>query len=110
MATINGTPVNFGFTGSNGIAITGITGWLLQEAEHSKDADVEVVRNGVGDEVIHGWYNQQDKATLSYVITDATNIAGAITNTTAALIVPGTFFVVTACASMPSLVATTWEV
>jgi hypothetical protein len=108
MATINGNPVNFGFTGTNGIAITGLSGTMLQTAEHTKQADLEVARNGVGDEVTHGWYNIHDEATLEWIVTDTTNIAGAITNT--ALQTPGTILVITACASMPSLVATTWEV
>ena len=110
MATINGTPVNFGFTGSNGIAITGQTGALIQNAEHSKQGEREKVRNGVGDTITHGHYDIHDQVSLEYIITDPTNIAGAITNTTAALLTPGTIIVITACPSMPSLVATTWEV
>lgn len=107
MATINGTPVNFGFTGTGGIAITGLSGILLQSAEHSKRADCEEVRNGVGDVVVHGWYNIHDEAQLEWVVTGA-GLADAITNT--ALQTPGTILVITACASMPSLIATTWEV
>jgi hypothetical protein len=110
---INGTPVNFGFTGGaggvGGITVTGLTGILLQNAEQSKAADVEVVRDGAGNEVSHAWYNAHDEATLEWVVSDATNIAGAITSTTISKI-PGSIIVVTACASMPDLVQTNWEV
>ncbi len=109
MATINGTAVNFGFTGTNGIAITGISGTLLQSAEHSKMADKEETRSGIGDIITRGWHDQHDAATLEWVIT-GTGLADAITNTSLTGLVPGTIIVITACASMPSLVATTWEV
>jgi hypothetical protein len=108
MATINGTPINFGFTGAGGITCASLPGILLQSIEHSKEADCEVVRSGVGDEVAHGWHNQHDQAQLEYIVTDATNIANAITNT--ALQTPGTIINISACASVPSLVGSTWEV
>lgn len=107
MATINGTAVNFGFTGTNGIAITGLSGTLLQSAEHTKVSDLEKVRDGVGEVATHAHYNIHDEASLEYVVT-GTGLAAAITNTV--LQTPGTILVITACASMPSLVATTWEV
>lgn len=107
MATINGTAVNFGFTGTNGITISGLSGVLLQSVERSKQADCEVVRNAVGDEVMHGWYNVHDEATLEWIVT-GTSLAAAVTNTT--LQTPGTIVSITACASDPDLVATSWEV
>jgi len=109
MATINGTAVNFGFTGSNGIAITGISGTLLQSAEQSKAADVESARNGAGDIVTRGHYDVHDEAQLEWVIT-GTGLANAITNTSLSSLAPGTIIVISACASMPDLVATSWEV
>jgi hypothetical protein len=109
MPVINGTAVNFGFTGTNGIAITGINGTLLQSAETSAHADKEEVRNAVGDIVNRDWYDQHTKATLEWVIT-GTGLANAIVNTALAGLTPGTIIVITACASMPDLVATTWEV
>lgn len=113
MPTINGVPVNFGFTGSlgadksQGITITGVSGVLLQSADQTKVADREVARNGTGDKVTSGHYDIHDQGTLSYIVT-GTDIATAIANTV--LQTPGTLLVVSACASMPSLVATTWEV
>ncbi len=109
MAT-NGTPVNFGFTGTNGIAITGISGTLLQSADNSNVADKEETRDGLGNIVTRAWYDQHNAATLEWVVTDATNIAGAITNSAISGLIPGTIIVITACASIPSLVATNWEV
>jgi len=109
MATINGTAVNFGYTGSNGIAITGLSGLLLQSADHSVDADKDEVRSNVGDIVNRSWYDQHAKATLEFAIT-GTGLANAITNTSLAGLTPGTIIVISACASDPDLVATTWEV
>jgi hypothetical protein len=104
---VNGTAVNFGFlTTVNGITITGISGTLLQSADHMAKADVEIVRDGTGAEVVHAHYNDHDEATLEWIITGS-GLAAAITNT--ALIRPGAFVVITACASMPQLIATTWE-
>lgn len=105
--TINGTAVNFGFTGAGGVAVTGLSGLLLQSAEHSKIADREEVRNGIGDPVMHGWHGQREVASLEWIVTGS-GLADAITNTT--IQTPGTILVITACASMPSLIATTWEV
>ena len=109
MAQSNGTAVNFGFTGTNGITITGVSGTLLQSADYAAEADKDEVRNNVGDIVNRNWYDQHIKATLEWVIT-GTGLANAITNTALAGIVPGTIIVITACASVPELIATNWEV
>lgn len=109
MAQINGTPVNFGFTGTNGIVITEIAGTLLQSADNSNMAEKEEARDGIGNIVTRGWYDPHQASTLEWVVTDATNKAGAITNTAIASIVPGSFINITTCASMPELVAK-WEV
>ena len=103
--------INFSFTSTAlGITITGITGWLLQSASHKKNADVYEVRGVDGDIVQRTFHNFNDEATLEAIITSAVDQATAITNTTAALITPGTIMVISACASFPSLVATTWQV
>lgn len=113
--TINGTPVNFGFTGTmdpaggQGIAITGLVGTLLQSAEQTKVGECEKVRDGNGNDVVHAWSNIHDEATLEYIVAGA-DMGGAITNTTTALQTPGTILTITACLSMPSLIDTTWEV
>lgn len=109
MPVQNGTAVNFAFTGTNGITITGISGTLLQSSDTSAEADKEEVRNNVGDIVNRDWYDQHYKAALEWVIT-GTGIANAIVNTSLAALTPGTIIVITACASMPDLVATNWEV
>lgn len=109
MPTSNGTAVNFGFTGSNGIAITGVNGTLFQNLDYSGEADKDEVRSNLGDIVNRNWYDQRLKATLEWVIT-GTGLANAITNTAVAALLPGTILAITACASAPDLVATTWEV
>ena len=106
MAIVNGTPVNFGFSGG-GITITGLNGILLQSADHASHADLEEIRNAIGDVVTHIWHNFRDEAQLDYIVT-GTSISNAVTNT--ALQTPGTILSITACASMPSLVGTHWEV
>src|ERR1044071_2962791 len=105
----NGTPGNFGFTGTNGITITGISGTLLQSADIASHADKDEVRNALGDIVTRSWYDPHTKANLEWTIT-GTGIANAIVNTALAGLTPGTILVITACASMPDLVGTNWEV
>lgn len=107
MAVINGTAVNFGFIGQNGITVNNINGWLLQSADHASHADVDKVRNAAGDEVVHAWHNFRDEATLEVIVT-GTGISNAILNT--ALQTPGTLISISTCGSMPSLVASTWEI
>lgn len=109
MAIINGTAVNFAFTGTNGIAITGISGTLLQSADTTAKADKDETRNNIGDIVNRNWYDQHTAATLEWVIT-GTGLANAIVNTTLTGLTPGTIIVITACASMPDLIGTNWEV
>lgn len=109
MATSNGTAVNFGFTGTNGITITGISGTLFQNLDYSGEADKDEVRSGVGDIVNRNWYDQRLKATLEWVIT-GTGLGNAITNTAVAGLLPGTILAISAAASAPDLVATSWEV
>ena len=108
-ATINGTAVNFGFTGSLGMACTALKG-VLQNADQSAEADKEEVRSGVGDIIVRAWYDQHYKVNLEFVISVATGIADTVTATTLANLTPGVIISITACASMPDLVATTWEV
>ncbi len=108
MATINGTAVNFGFTGTDGITISGISGTLLQTADNANMADKEETRNGVGDIVTRGWYDQHQAAQLEWVVSGS-GIAAAITNSAISGLTPGTMISITTCLSMPSLVAT-WEV
>lgn len=108
MATNLGTAVNFGYaTTTNGITITGISGFLLQEAEHEADGDNEQIRDADGDVVADVHYNATQRATITAVIT-GTGLANAITNTTKPA--KGTILVISACASDTELVATNWVV
>jgi hypothetical protein len=108
MSVSNGTAVNFGFTGTNGIVITGLNGTLLQSADISAEADKDETRTGLGDIVNRNWYDQHNKGTLEWVIT-GTGLANAIVNTALAGLTPGALIAITTCASMPDLVGT-WEV
>lgn len=107
MATVNGTAVNFGFTGTNGITITGLTGLLLQSADYQKNADVDETRDGDGDVISRVFYNQHEEATLEFVVTGS-GLAAAITNT--AISTPGTIIDITECLSLPALDQTNWIV
>lgn len=118
MGTPNGTAVNFAFTqsagGTQGIVITGMTGYILQNAEYSAEADKEEARSIGGDVISRNWYDQHRKGTLEFVISGATNsIAAALANTTLANFVPGAIITITECLSMPELVSLNngkWEV
>lgn len=108
MATTLGAAVAFGFTGTDGIAATALTGKiLLQSVELETTADEEQVRSAVGELVNRTFYNIGDKAALEFIATGAT-IAAARTNT--ALQAPGTIISITACADIPALVKTNWIV
>jgi len=113
-AVINGTPCNFGLhTTTGGITVSGptdLTGKLiLQSAEYSKAATNDRTGDEVGNVVISAWYDAHTKATLEWVPIGS-NLAGAITNTAIGGFIPGAFVTIAACASMPELVATTWEI
>lgn len=113
-AVINGTPCNFGLhTTTGGITITSpvdLSGKLiLQSAEYSKGATNERTMDEVGNVVISAWMDPHSKATLEW-IPIGTSLAAAITNTTIEAFIPGAFVTITACASMPGLVGTTWEI
>jgi|ERR1051326_5701603 hypothetical protein len=112
-AVINGVPVNFGFQGAadgnngQGIAITGISGTLLQSVDHAKMASLEVARDGNANTVMRAHTDLHDEATLEWIVTGDT-LAHTLTNT--AIPAPGSIIVITACASRPGLVGTNWEV
>lgn len=107
MATNLGTAVNFGFiTQADGATITGYTGYLLQSADLSRKADEIEVRDAAGEVKSVVYYNSSDDATLEFVYY-GTSQAAAITNT--ALKTVGALVVISACASIPDLVQTTWQ-
>lgn len=114
MPVQNGTPVNFAFvatSGDKGITSTGfaLTGHLLQSVDYETGADKEEVRVLGGDVASRNWYDLHTKGSFRAVIAAASK-AAAITATTLANVQPGSFIVVTACASHPDLVGTNWEV
>lgn len=106
MATNLGTAVNFGFTGTDGVTITGYTGYLLQSGDLTRTADRAEIQDAAGETKSVVIFNQSDEATLEFVYY-GTGIAAAKTNT--ALKTPGALVVISACASMPDLVQTTWQ-
>jgi len=114
-ATINGVAVNFGFQGtagadgSQGISITGITGVLLQNFDQTKAAELERVRDGNGNDVVHAWSNIHDEATLEWVLAGA-SLAETLTGVSLSIKSPGSIVAITACTSMPGLVSSYWEV
>lgn len=108
MGQLKGAAVNFGFTGTDGIAESNLTGKMqLQSADYESTADEEQIRDADGDLVNRTFYNLGFKATLEYIPSGA-DIATAVTNT--ALIAVGTVINITACASLPALVASSWVV
>lgn len=110
MPVQNGTPVNFSFvatSGDGGLTCTGLTAHLLQSADLEDGAEKEEVRGPGGPIVARNWYDAHSKASLRFVISGASK-AAAITAT--ALQTAGTIISITACASIPGLVATNWEV
>lgn len=109
MATIRGTPINFGFTTeTGGFTATNLSGkGLLQSAELSEEGDVEEVRDADGDLAAEAHYNRGQRAVLEIIIIDATNIANAINNCALGTnFIKGAFFPITACTSMPELIDT----
>ena len=113
-ATINGTAVNFGFSGTaGGVTITTPAVFsgnlLLQSADFSQGADNEKTRDEVGNVVVEAYYDFHQKSTLEWVI-KSTGIAAAIAASTLATVTPGTFVTISACQAMPDLVGTTWYV
>lgn len=118
MSSANGVAVNFGFTqsagGTQGIVMTGLTGYIMQSVDTSAEADKDEVRSIAGDVLSRNWYDQHRKGTLEFVITGTTNsVAAALANTTLAAFVPGSIITITECLSMPELVSLNggkWEV
>ena len=107
--TILGAAVNFGFTGTDGIAeSTILTGKIiLQSADIELASDEEQVRDAAGVLASRAFYNPSSKATLEYIPTGA-SISASLTNTTLPAI--GSILSITACANIPSLVKTNWVV
>ena len=108
----NGAAVNFGFNstaGDFGLTDSGGTlkGYLLQNVTHAIEGEREEVKALAGDAVSHNHSNIHRKATLKFVIS-STGRAAAIASSVLNPWGPGSFAVITACASQPDVVGT-WE-
>ncbi len=102
-AVINGTPVNFTFQSVAGITIAGINGVLLQNASYKTPTKRVLVMDGNGNRTTSAHTDPIKTATLKWKVS-GTGLANAITNTM--LQANGNFVQITACDSMPELVAT----
>lgn len=112
MPAQKGIAVNFAFGSAAGITISSptLTGYLLQSANHGIESDLASVRDGDGTTVNETFYDERDTAELRVVISSATNISTARSNTTLANFPPGTIVVIGTCAARPNLVQSNWVV
>ena len=107
-----GIAVNFGFqatTTDHGVTATNLTGFLLQKSSYKTEADMEKVRALQGDTVSINYYDINYDATLTFVVSASTK-AVSISSTAMANFLPGAIISITACASSPELVQSTWIV
>ena len=108
-----GASVNFGFNSTNGdfgLTDSGgiLKGYLLQNVTSAIEGEREEVKALQGDAVSHNHSNIHRKATLKFVISSSLGRTAAITSSVLAPWGPGSFAIITACASQPDLVGT-WE-
>jgi len=104
MSLQTGSPISFGFTGTDGIAAVGLTGtMLLQSTDYEPGHDEEQIKNAAGDLVTRIFANLNKKATLEVIPTGATATA-AVTAQTALLGLMRQTISVSACASQPQLI------
>lgn len=114
----NGLPVAFGIVGTltignlTNVAATPVTTtgnfYIIQDVDHSNEREVDNVRDGNGAVVQRTWFNPEQKAKLSYVVSATSSLATALANQ----VIPdkGTFVNISACAGYPALIFSTWEV
>lgn len=111
MAIQTGKYVVFGYTGTDGIAATGLTGnILLQSTDFEHAHDEEQIKSAAGELVTRVFYNTNKKATLEVIASSAVDVAGARTSKTTLLALVRTVLNITACADAPELVDTNWLV
>jgi hypothetical protein len=112
MPAQKGLAVNFAFGSAAGLTISSptLTGYLLQSANHGLESDLAAVRDGDGTTVNETFYDERGTAELRVVISSATNIATARSNTTLDNFPPGILVVIAACAARPDLVESNWLV
>lgn len=111
MATQTGIKVVFGYTGTDGIAATGLTGTMLFQS-HDYEATREKVklRGASGNTVTKIRHDESKNATLEVIPSSATDVAGARTSKATLLALDGTILNITACADAPELIDTNWMV
>ena len=106
----SGIIVNFGYTGTDGIAATGLTGnMLLQSSDFEHGHDEEQIKDATGALATRVFYNIHKKATLE-VIPSGSSVANAVTAESTLMALMRTILNITACASHPELVGTNWLV
>jgi len=110
MATLHGGAVNFGFTGTDGIAEANLTGKIFLQSTNldEEGSDLEIPGPD-GETAARVDYDTRQRATLEFIPKGA-DAAAARTNTTLANFAKGTMINITACASMPQLVQSNWIV
>lgn len=110
MATQTGVKVNFGFTGTDGIAATGLTGnGILTSADFEHGHDEVQIKSAAGELATRVFFNTHKKATIEWIPGKDT-VANAITAQTTILALIRTVLSITACASIPELIDTNWLV
>ena len=111
MATQTGVKVVFGYTGTDGIAATGLTGtMLLQSHDYNASRDKLKLKGASGNTVTKIRSDEMKNATLEVIPSSATDVAGARTSKATLIALDGTILNITACADAPELVDTNWLV
>ena len=81
MATQKGTVGTvFGIPGTTTITVNSKTHEVIRSYNYSKEADNVELRNNTGDVINLTHYNQRERVTLDVLISDTTNMAGALTD------------------------------
>ena len=111
MATQTGKFVVFGFTGTDGIAATGLTGTMLFQSHEFQAAREKLkLKGATGNTVTKIRFDEMKNATLEVIPSSATDVAGARTSKATLIALDGTILNITACADAPELVDTNWLV
>lgn len=100
-AVVNGTPVNFSFQSVAGIAITGLSGILLQSANYKKPTKRTLVMDGNGNRTTSVHVDPIQTLTLKWKVSGS-GLAAAITNTT--LQANGNLLTITSFPTLPDVV------
>lgn len=110
MATQTGKPVVFGYTGTDGIAATGLTGNIIFEShEYAKKSDEVQIKGAAGTLVTRIFPEDQQTASIECYPTGA-DVAAARTAKATLLALRHKILNITACADAPELVNSYWFV